>query len=50
MVMRDKTTIEDPYTVLVKAAIFAVKEGEPYMGRLIPRSVRDFLIRSSVVI
>lgn len=50
LVMRDKITIEDPYITLVKAAGFAVGQSEPYMGRLVPRSVRDFLIRSSVVI
>ena len=50
LVIRDKTTIEDPYLVLVKAACFAISQQEPYMGQLVPRSVRDLLIRSSVVI
>lgn len=50
IVMRDKISIEDPYLTLVKAAGFAVDQEEPYMGRLVPRSVRDFLLRSSVVI
>jgi len=49
LVMRDKIVVEDPYLVLVKAAAFAVQQNEPYMGRLIPRSVKDFLIKSSVV-
>lgn len=49
-VLRDKITVEDPYLVLVKAAAFAVQEGEPYSGRPPERSVRDFLIKSSVVI
>ena len=50
LTMRDKISIEDPYMNLVKAAGFAIRQQEPYMGRLVPRSVRDFLIRSSVVI
>ncbi len=50
VVLRDKVVVEDPYLVLVKAAAFAVREGEPYMGRVTPRPVRDFLIRSSVVV
>lgn len=49
-ILRDKIAIEDPYLVLVKAAAFAVQEGEPYAGRTPERSVRDFLIKSSVVI
>lgn len=49
-IMRDKITVEDPYIVLVRAAAFAVQEGEPYAGRTPERSVRDFLIKSSVVI
>lgn len=50
VLLRDKITIEDPYLVLVKAAAFAVQEGEPYAGRTPDRSVRDFLIKHSVVI
>lgn len=49
-ILRDKITVEDPYAILVKAAAFAVQEGEPYAGRTPERSVRDFLIKSSVVI
>jgi hypothetical protein len=49
-VLRDKIAIEDPYLVLMKAAAFAIQEGEPYAGRTPERSVRDFLIKSAVVI
>jgi hypothetical protein len=49
-VFRDRISVEDPYSILVKAAGFAVQEGEPYSGRVPERSVRDFLIKSSVVI
>lgn len=47
---RDKVIPEDPYVVMVKASAFAVAQGEPYAGRTPPRSVKDFLIKSSVVI
>ena len=49
-ILRDKLTVEDPYLVLVKAAAFAVQEGEPYAGRTPERSVRDVLIKSALVI
>ena len=48
--VRDKVAPEDPYFVLVKAAAFAISEGEPYNGRTPHRSLKDFLIKSSVVI
>jgi hypothetical protein len=50
MILRDKVTVEDPYLVLVKAEAFAIRAGEPFMGRTPERAVRDFLIKSSVVI
>jgi hypothetical protein len=49
-VARDKIQPEDPYFVLVKAAAFAVQTGEPYSGRTPARSLKDFLIKDSVVI
>jgi hypothetical protein len=49
-VVRDKISIEDPYTMLVKASAFAIGTGEPYAGQPPARAVRDFLIKSSVVI
>lgn len=49
-VVRDKVQPEDPYFVLVKAAAFAIQSGEPYSGRTPPRSLKDFLIKSSVII
>lgn len=48
LVLRDKAVIEDPYLVQVKAAIYAQQVREPYMGRIVSRSVRDFLIKTSV--
>lgn len=49
-VARDKIQPEDPYFVLVKAAAFAVQQAEPYNGRTPGRNLKDFLIKSSVVI
>ncbi len=49
-VLRDKIAAEDPYLVLVKAAAFSIQTGEPYNGTPPSRSVRDFLIKQSVVI
>lgn len=48
--LRDKIAIEDPYLVLVKAEAFAIQQGEPYSGLTPSRTVRDFLIKSSVQI
>jgi protein involved in ribonucleotide reduction len=50
LTLRDKVVVEDPYLVLVKATAYAVKGGEPYMGRIVPRSVKDFLLKDHVVI
>jgi hypothetical protein len=49
-VARDKVQPEDPYLVMVKAAAFAIKQGEPYNCQTPGRSLKDFLIKSSVVI
>lgn len=49
-VIRDKVVVEDPMLVMVKAEAFAIAQGEPFVGRPPPRAVRDFLIKSSVVI
>jgi hypothetical protein len=49
LVMRDRIIPEDPYLVLLKAAAFSVAQEEPYMGRLVPRTVRDFLVKTGVV-
>mgnify|MGYP000861741509 CR=1 FL=1 len=48
--VRDKIMPEDALFVLVKAAAFAIQQGEPYNGRTPTRTVKDFLIKSSVVI
>ena len=50
MKLRDKISVEDPYLVRVKAEAFALQQGEPYAAVVPPRNVRDFLIKSNVVI
>ncbi len=50
LTIRDKTVPEDPYLVQVKAAIFAMKTAEPYMGQATPRALRDVYIKSAVTI
>lgn len=47
--MFDKIVVEDPYLTLVKATGFAIARGEPYAGRVVPRSIRDFLIKTNTV-
>ena len=49
-VARDKIFPEDPYLVLVKAAAFSVRTGEPYNGRTPERALKDFLVKQNVVI
>lgn len=49
-VLRDKIDAEDIYLILVKAAAFGIRTGEPYSGSPPERTVRDFLIKSNVVI
>jgi hypothetical protein len=48
--IRDKIAVEDPYLVLVKAEAFAIQQGEPFAGVTPDRTVRDYLIKSNVVI
>lgn len=49
-VLRDKLVVEDLYLVGIKAAAFAIQQGEPYGGTPAARNVRDFLIKLDVVI
>jgi len=49
-VIRDKVQVEDPYVVLVRARAFAIRTGEPYAANPPSRAIRDFLLKSSVVI
>lgn len=50
MTMRDKTVVEDPYLVMVKAAAFALRADEPNMAKGVPRAVRDVYLKNSVTI
>jgi hypothetical protein len=49
-VLRDKLVPEDMYLVLLRAAAFAVQTGTANVALPPARSVRDFLIKDSVVI
>lgn len=49
-VLRDKIVPEDPYLVLVKAAAFSISTGEAYNGTPPNRSLKDFLIKDSVIV
>lgn len=48
--LRDKIVPEDLLNIMVKAAAFAIQQGEPYAGTPPPRSVKDFLIKTDTVI
>lgn len=48
--LRDKIVPEDLLSIMVKAAAFAISQGEPYAGTPPPRSVKDFLIKTDTVI
>lgn len=48
-IVRDKITVEDPYLVMVKAAAFSIRTGEPYAAKTPKRAVRDFLIKQNIV-
>ena len=50
MTISDTIVVEDPYLMLVKAEAFAIQQGEPFNGQVPSRTIRDFLIKSSVQI
>lgn len=50
LILRDKITVDDAYLIAVKAAAFAIQQGEPYAGTPTSRKVRDFLIKTDTVI
>jgi hypothetical protein len=49
-VLRDKIVPEDLVIVMMKAAAFAISQGEPYSGTPPSRQLRDFLIKQDTVI
>lgn len=49
-VLRDKIAPEDPYLIMVKAKAFSIQTGEAYNEKPPQRSVKDFLIKSNLVI
>lgn len=48
-VMRDKVAIEDPHITMMKALAFQIRHAVPYPGGVPSRTLRDFLIKTSVV-
>jgi hypothetical protein len=50
IILRNKIVPEDGYLTLVKAIAFAIQNNEPYAGAPPARSVRDFLVRSNVIV
>jgi len=49
-VLRDKIVVEDLLLVGMKAAAFAISQGEAYAGTPPSRAIRDTLIKTDVVI
>jgi hypothetical protein len=49
-VLRDKVVVEDLLLVAMKAAAFAISQGEAYAGTPPSRAIRDTLIKQDVVI
>jgi len=48
-VLRDKLVVEDVQLMLMKAAAFAIAQGEPYAGTPPARALRDVLIKQDTV-
>lgn len=49
-ILRDRIVPEDLYLPMVKAIGFAIGQNEPYAGKAPERPVRDFLVKSNVVV
>lgn len=47
--LRDKLVAEDILIMMMKAAAFAIGQGEPYSAVPPARSVKDFLIKDTVM-
>lgn len=47
--LRDRILPEDPYLVLLKAAAFSIARGEEYRGAPPDRTVKDFLVKHTVL-
>lgn len=49
-ILRDKIVVDDIYLIGIKAAAFAIQQGEPHAGVPADRTVKDFLIKQDIVI
>lgn len=48
-ILRDKIVAEDVMLVMMKAAAFAISQGEPYAATPVARAIRDVLIKQDTV-
>lgn len=49
-VLRDTVVPEDVTSMMMKAAAFAISQGEPYSATPVSRALRDVLIKQNTVI
>lgn len=49
-VLRDTVVPEDVTGVMMKAAAFAISQGEPYAATPVSRALRDVLIKQNTVV
>jgi hypothetical protein len=47
-ILRDTIVPEDPYLNMARAKALSVRTGEPYDADRIPRSIKDYLIKTNI--
>jgi hypothetical protein len=48
--LRDTVVPEDATSMMMKAAVFSIAQGEPYSATPVSRAVRDVLIKQNTVV
>jgi hypothetical protein len=48
--IRDTIVVEDPYLKLVKAKLYALRSGNPFLADMTDRAVKDALIKVNIQI
>lgn len=48
--VRDTIVVEDPYLKLVKAKLFSIRSGNPFLADMTDRAVKDALIKVNIQI
>jgi hypothetical protein len=48
--IRDTIVVEDPYLKLVKAKLYSVRTGNPFMADMTDRTIKDSLIKVNIQI